>query len=229
MSASLQLGNPTSSGCAPNVTFPLNYTGIQCSGLSNAPSGVDPASCQAACCDSPSCSLWQWCEPGKPCGPAGSCWIGSSTECQSGEGWISYGRNSSTPVNPAPASPSYDDSAWEVVDAPYDVLINGTFNSTESQGQAFLPKNVSWFRKHFVAPASWAGSTVELQVEGAFAISYWFLNGNYLGTHQYGYTTVLLRLDNASLVFGQENVLAVFLDGTAAACTGTCSRAMRVR
>ena len=40
----------------------------------------------------------QWCESG-PCSPSQSCWIGSMADCQPGGGWVSRGRNTTTPSN----------------------------------------------------------------------------------------------------------------------------------
>lgn len=138
-------------------------------------------------------------------------------------GWVSYASNvSDTPPNPLPDAPSFNDSAWPIVQLPHDFLIDGTFaaNAT-SGGQAFLPKNVSWYRKHFTLPSSWSGQHVDLLVQGAFSISYWWINGVFLGQHVEGYTDVIFRLDNVSLhTDGSDNVLAVFVDATQTACTG---------
>jgi beta-galactosidase len=127
-----------------------------------------------------------------------------------------------------------------VIQLPHDFVITGTFspNGTDG-GQAYLPKNVSWYRKHFSVPASWANQHVDVVIEGepdsaalfpfiqavilqygykhagAFSVSYWWLNGVYLGVHDMGYTNAIFRLDNASLlVGGGDNVLAVYVDAT---------------
>ena len=44
-------------------------------------------------------------------------------------------------AHPAQASSSFDDSAWAVVDAPHDMLINQKFDGGNSKGMAYLQRN----------------------------------------------------------------------------------------
>jgi beta-galactosidase len=70
-------------------------------------------------------------------------------------------------------------------------------------------------RKRFTVPAAWQGTHVELYVEGALSVSSWWLNGApLLPLHTSGYTSVVLRLDNAGLAIGGDNTLVAFVDGT---------------
>lgn len=124
---------------------------------------------------------------------------------------------------------NFSDSDWQVVDAPHDFIIGGA-NESQSpyvddrslQGQAFIPKTVGVYRKHFALPANFSGKHVELYVEGMYAYATYFLNGFPLGVHALGYTSFFTRLDNASSLFfdGRENVLAVLVDATSARDTG---------
>lgn len=121
------------------------------------------------------------------------------------------------PPNPPEAQPKYDDSTWSLVDAPHDMLINQKFDGRNSKGMAYLPRNSGWYRKHFSLPTEWKGKSVWLYIEASFHKTYSYLNGVSLGSHQAGYTSFWLRLDNVTGVqygAGAKNVLALYVDAS---------------
>ena len=144
----------------------INMTGLQCSGLSAAVGANSTSDCQAAACAQGE-PLWQFCAgpvgTGSRCGRA-NCWVGSSSDCNNNNAWVSSGRNGSgpDPIDPAPTKVDYDDSAWAVIDAPYDLLIGTPYNESYNNGQASIGKNVTWARKHFMLPADWRDFHVEV-------------------------------------------------------------------
>jgi hypothetical protein len=145
--------NPGQSTC--NVTSWANNS--QCMGLSNAPGASDIESCASAACDAGQ-PLFQFCAAGScGSGDSGGCWIGSSTDCQSGAGWVGATITPPSGVPPI-ALPSFVDSALAVVDLPHDFEITGTYNQHADGGEAFLPQNFSFYRKHFTIPTAWQGS-----------------------------------------------------------------------
>ena len=73
------------------------------------------------------------------------------------------------------------------------------YDRSAEQGQAFIPKSVGAYRKHFAVPSEWQGQHIELYVEGMYAFATYYLNGAYLGTHALGYTSFFARLDNSSV------------------------------
>ena len=200
-------------------SFPHDLAGQQVMGLNAAPAATDAASCLAAACTA-SVSVWQWCPGGgAQCGSA-SCWIGDwPGTSQSQGGWVGgySSASSGPPVNPPEAQPSFNDGGWEVVDLPHDFQLDMGFSPNANGGEGFMPYNVSYYRKHFVLPASWASSRVELYVEGAISASTWWLNGVPLagGKMFYSsYTAIPLRLDNVpGVVFGGPNVLTAYVNG----------------
>ena len=210
-----------------------NYSGQQCNGLSAVPAAASAGDCAAACCADSLCEIWQWTRPGT----GGGCWIGAvpAAGCNPSAAWESFANTSRSTGGAVPdwAALSYpaDGAAnWSVVDAPHDFIITGA-DETQSpyvddaslQGQAFIPKTVGIYRKHFALPAAWQGQHVELYCEGMYAYATWYLNGQPLGVHALGYTSFFARLDNVSggLFFdGRNNVLAVLVDATAARDTG---------
>ena len=49
------------------------------------------------------------------------------------------------------------DASWPLVDAPHDFVAeraNFTYDNTNMK-QGYLPRNTSWYRKHFSLPAAW--------------------------------------------------------------------------
>lgn len=111
------------------------------------------------------------------------------------------------------------DKDWVVVDAPHDFIAEyGNFSdNAENFKQGYLPRNASWYRKHFSLPSAWrAEGETYVHFEGVFHHATLFLNGHYLMSHECGYTGFTVRLDNHSAVrFGAApNVLAVRADAS---------------
>ena len=221
------LGHP---GAAPSVpcnatSFPINLNGTRCDGL-QAADATTVAGCIAAACEQ-GAAVWQLCSPANSseCSAITSkkmCWVGNPTSCSAKDAsWLSGAQVTPTPgptpspTPPPPALPSFDDSQWDVVDAPHDGLIGTPYNANAGNGQGSIPKNVSWYRKHVVLPADWEGSHVEVYFEGIFSVASVFLNGVAVIAHACGYTSFAARLDNVTgVMWGKENVLAVFADAT---------------
>ena len=146
-------------------------------GLSSAGGATDAASCLAAACASYT-DVWQWCNAGSDCGPA-SCWIGSWPNGSSTQkGWVGGRVNASAPAPLHPeVLPGFDDSKWSILDLPHDFEVTGVYSENADGGEGHLPWNVSFYRKHLTLPAAWAGTRIELYVEGALSASQWWLNG----------------------------------------------------
>jgi hypothetical protein len=146
--------NPGGSMC--NITVWANNS--QCMGLSAAPSATDIESCAAAACNAGQ-PLFQFCAQGScGSGESGGCWIGASTDCQPNAGWVGATITAPSGVPPI-ALPSFNDSGLALVDLPHDFEITGTYTESANQGEAFLPQNFSFYRKHFVVPSAWQGES----------------------------------------------------------------------
>lgn len=203
------------------TTFPVNLTGVRCDGLT-ASEATTPADCEAAACYQ-NVNVWQFCiKNATECNQTRQCWIGNSVECSSKDAnWVSGAKVSPTPgptPSPSPtpppaANPAFDDSRWPLVDAPHDALISTPYDSRANNGQGSIPKNVTFYRKHFVLPADWRGSQVHVYFSGVFSVVTAYFQGVQLMNHSCGYTSFSVRLDNASgVVWGGENVLAIYAD-----------------
>ena len=203
---------PSSAYCPANF-FPQHLDDIQCQGLSHVPSLSSAASCEAAAC-SESKALWQYRSPD-------GCWVGASLSlcagAPAGPGWVGAGRNQTGPGPSAPeAQPSFDDSAWQVLDTPHDASLAANYTPSANGGEGFVPPQFSWYRKRFRVPQAWNGSVVTLVVDGALCTSSWYLNGvELVSSRPNGYLPLVLQLDTAGLAFGDAgNVLAAYLDGS---------------
>lgn len=107
---------------------------------------------------------------------------------------------------------SVDDKNWQKSDLPHDWAITGPFRIELEGSTGKLPwKGIGWYRKHFTAPVTDAGKQIFIDFDGAMANAKIWLNGKYVGTWPYGYTS--FRMDLTPFIQpGKENILAVRLD-----------------
>ena len=153
-----QTGNYDIVSC-PDSDFPIELKNVQCFGLFPVATASNSDDCRGACCGNIMCSVWQYSD-------YDGCWIGKITDCHAPDfGRVGRGGRK-TPAQPPPpttnerTSRDYDDSTWEIVDAPHDAFINGKYDENSSKDQGYLQKNVTWYRKHFNLPADWKGKVI---------------------------------------------------------------------
>ena len=195
-------------------SFLYNVTDLKCYGL-NVIRASTADLCRDACCAQATCEIWQF-----TYGHGLPCEVGVSNNCTTTKQKI-VGERREKGIDPSPKATNtpetnkdYDDSSWDVVDVPHDSIIIQPYHQSNELLEAFLPKNLTWYRKHFNLPLEWKGMSIWLYFEGVFRASSVYLNGYYLKFHDSGYTSFYVRLDNASNVtYGDgksnENVLAV--------------------
>jgi len=108
--------------------------------------------------------------------------------------------------------PDFDDSSWERVNLPHDWAIAGPFTHSGGGGMGRLPTaGVAWYRKKLSIPASGAGKSIFLDVDGAMSYATVWLNGKLVGGWPFGYQS--WRVDLTPYVKpGGENELVVRLD-----------------
>ena len=191
--------------------------------------------CRIACAYDPNCMVWQAfpIEHGRSCYQA---YTGMNVTCtppdpssKKGPSFMDGGARS---VSPDPAfhtdysfatADALDDvdADWAVVDAPHDFISEyGSFTEDQSdQHHGYLPRNASFYRKHFHLPAAWEsdGGATFVHFEGVFHHATIFLNGKYLMQHENGYLGFDVRLDNATGIRhgpDAENVLTLRADAS---------------
>jgi beta-galactosidase len=108
--------------------------------------------------------------------------------------------------------PEINDAAWRKLNLPHDWAVEGPFRIELTGETGKLPyKGIGWYRKHFTIPAEDAGKQIFVDFDGAMAYAQIWLNGSYVGTWPYGYSS--FRMDLTPFVKpGQKNVIAVRLD-----------------
>lgn len=108
---------------------------------------------------------------------------------------------------------SFDDSGWRVVTLPHDWAIEGPFNSGGVGGSmGRLPSpGIGWYRKKLDIPASDAGKSIFLDVDGAMSYAVVWVNGKLVGGWPFGYNSFRLDL-TPYVVPGGDNQLAIRLD-----------------
>lgn len=108
---------------------------------------------------------------------------------------------------------NFDDHSWQQLDLPHDWAIAGPFLKKGPYGGMGRLKSwgVAWYRKKLDIPASDAGRSIFLDIDGAMSYASVWLNGNLVGGWPYGYAS--WRLDLTPYVEpGGENQLAIRLD-----------------
>ena len=110
----------------------------------------------------------------------------------------------------------FSDASWRTVNLPHDWSIEGKPDpkSVSAGGEGYFPGGTGWYRKTFMAPASWSGKRVSAEFDGVYMDATVYLNGEKLGTHPYGYTGFRYDLTPHLKISG-ENVLAVKVDNSA--------------
>lgn len=108
--------------------------------------------------------------------------------------------------------PTYDDSAWRILDVPHDWSIEllPTTGTGTSFGTGYLQGGLGWYRKTFTLPSSMSDKKISIEFDGVYMDSYIYLNGQLLGNHAYGYTG--FSFDLTGLVYTDDvtpNVIAV--------------------
>jgi beta-glucuronidase len=100
------------------------------------------------------------------------------------------------------ADPGFEDSSWMTVNVPHTWNVMSDFSEYEG---------IAWYRRTFAVPESAEKAHLRLRFDAVFYLADVWLNGQYLGQHEGGYTP--FEFDVTSLVkHGETNVIAVRVD-----------------
>ncbi|MBO5224754.1 MAG: DUF4982 domain-containing protein [Clostridia bacterium] len=123
----------------------------------------------------------------------------------------------------------YDNANWERVDLPHDWVTRlpkdvncDTFSGGRQKSHYHRYKterhtnyddayNIGYYRKDFVVDKEWNGKRVFIEFEGVFRDCKVFVNGEYLDSHESGYTSFILEITD-HLLYGEDNSIAVKVD-----------------
>jgi beta-galactosidase/beta-glucuronidase len=105
------------------------------------------------------------------------------------------------------ANPTYDDSAWVVVTVPHTWNVMSDYANYDG---------LAWYRHAFTLPAESKAGRLRLRFEGVFYLARVWLNGQYLGAHEGGYTPFEFDVSGSAKP-GATNIMAVEVDNRRAA------------
>jgi beta-galactosidase len=112
--------------------------------------------------------------------------------------------------------PGFDDSKWRRVDLPHDWSIedlpgtNSPFdpNAISQVSGGFTTGGTGWYRKTFTIGCTTKNKRIHIQFDGVYMNADFWLNGESLGTHPYGYTSFWFDI-TSKIKFGEKNTIIV--------------------
>ncbi|MHA3789926.1 beta-galactosidase GalA [Flavobacterium hauense] len=119
-----------------------------------------------------------------------------------------------------PASASFDDRAWRLLDLPHDWAVEQSFSENASfshgfktAGKGFPERSIGWYRKKIAIPKSDLGRVITIKFDGVYRNSKVWFNGHFLGTNESGYDEFEYDV-TAYVNYGAENTIAVRVDSS---------------
>jgi beta-galactosidase len=88
----------------------------------------------------------------------------------------------------------------------------GPFDAAQSEGGAstgHVVGGTGWYRKHFTLSSADKGKRVAVRFDGVYMNADFWINGQHLGNHPYGYTSFEFDLTPYLKPAGEENIVAV--------------------
>jgi beta-galactosidase len=113
-------------------------------------------------------------------------------------------------------APDFDDAKWRKLDLPHDWSVedlpagNSPFdrNAISQVNGGFTTGGTGWYRKTFTIPSAQKGERLIIQFDGVYMNAEIWLNGQWVGSHPYGYTSFWFDLTD-KIKLDAPNVLAV--------------------
>lgn len=102
----------------------------------------------------------------------------------------------------------YNDSDWRVLDLPHDFQIEQPWDESAGGARGFKAMGTGWYRKAFKADSAWKDKRVLLDIEGIMLIGDVWVNGQKVGSTDYGYLGFESDITKV-LKYDTENVVAV--------------------
>lgn len=102
----------------------------------------------------------------------------------------------------------YNDSDWRVLDLPHDFQIEQPWDESAGGARGFKAMGTGWYRKAFKADSAWKDKRVLLDIEGIMLIGDVWVNGQKVGSTDYGYLGFESDITKV-LKYDTENIVAV--------------------
>ena len=119
--------------------------------------------------------------------------------------------------------PGFDDAKWRKIDLPHDWSIEDLPtgqaglpgihtpfdpNAISQVSGGFTVGGTGWYRKTFAIGPEQKNKRILIQFDGVYMNADFWLNGESLGTHPYGYTSFWFDITN-KIKFGEKNTIIV--------------------
>ncbi len=117
--------------------------------------------------------------------------------------------------NPQYRDSAFNDAPWRTLSLPHDWSIEGAMDKSIGGSGGFFPIGIGWYRKSFTLPESMKNKQLVIQFDGIYMNSEVWINGQFLGRHPYGFTT--LQYDLTEFIKsgkGEINTIAVRVDNS---------------
>lgn len=109
----------------------------------------------------------------------------------------------------------FDDSSWKEIDIPHDWSVEGEFDKENGEGcTGYLLGGLGWYRKNFKTTQKMKDEIVTVIFDGVYNNADFYINGEYLGFHPYGYSPVTYDISKYLKPVNENNVLSVRVDHT---------------
>lgn len=105
-------------------------------------------------------------------------------------------------------SVDYNDSDWRVLDLPHDFQIEQPWDESAGGARGFKAMGTGWYRRAFKADPAWKNKRVLLDIEGIMLLGDVWVNGQKVGSTDYGYLGFESDITKV-LKYDTENVVAV--------------------
>jgi hypothetical protein len=227
--ADAEHGSPGPYGNDPSVAPHAGYWNriddYVCTGaVEQNPNRFNQSDCATACSYNPDCLMWQQSDSSRHCAHG---FEGYSCQPAAKPGDGSEFGGTRTPEQAAQAiktdydwaEPSFDDTTWEVRDAPHDAIIEaGNFSINADSHHGFIERNGTiWYRKTFSFDSQMANSAIYVRFEGIFHFVTVWLDGKAIvsrGNIEGGYSEFTVRLDNETSTLVGSHVMALRVDAS---------------
>jgi beta-galactosidase len=137
-----------------------------------------------------------------------------------GDQWGLGERLDKAGMSSGPASATFSDAAWRVINVPHDWVAELPFDRSADVSHGFKPvgpgfpqNSIGWYRRAFDLPVEDSGKRLWIEFDGVFRDCRVFFNGYFVGRHESGYGS--FRYDVTDLAnCGGRNTLAVRVDAS---------------
>jgi beta-galactosidase len=108
--------------------------------------------------------------------------------------------------------PAFNDGNWRSLNVPHDWSSEGPFSAEYGSGNGYASGGIGWYRKHFRLDAAQKSQLVAIEFDGVYDHSEVWINGQFVGTRPFGFSSFQFDLTPFVKFGSDDNVVAVRVD-----------------